>query len=79
MLYEVITEATLEKDISDCWIYSDSLGNKFKFSLETWGGLINRYETDTHLFVHAVVAEPDLPLERQTGHALRWEKLDALV
>jgi serine/threonine protein phosphatase 1 len=34
------------------------------------------HETDTHLFAHAGY-DPDLPMDRQTGEALRWRFLDA--
>ena len=34
------------------------------------------YETATHLFVHAGL-EPELPMEKQPGLALRWRVTDA--
>jgi hypothetical protein len=38
-------------------------------------GCADRYETDTHIFVHANYRE-DKPLMRQSGVMLRWRSLD---
>jgi serine/threonine protein phosphatase 1 len=40
--------------------------------------LLDYYETETHLFVHAMVY-PDVPLDQQDGHVLRWQRLDRPV
>jgi serine/threonine protein phosphatase 1 len=42
------------------------------------GGLLPFYETEEVFFVHANY-HPRLPLNRQTPHALRWQKLTELV
>jgi Calcineurin-like phosphoesterase len=38
-------------------------------------GLVDWYETETHLFVHANL-HPDLPLDRQSTEWLHWQFLD---
>jgi serine/threonine protein phosphatase 1 len=40
--------------------------------------LVNSYETEGHLFVHAI-ARPDLPLEEQDTNVLLWERLSGPV
>jgi len=38
-------------------------------------GLVNYFETDTHIFVHAN-CNPDHPLSEQPDYMLRWERCD---
>lgn len=40
--------------------------------------LLDFYETDSHFFVHANY-NPKLPLQSQTEHSLRWQKLTEFV
>jgi serine/threonine protein phosphatase 1 len=42
--------------------------------LEFFRSMRDFFETDSHFFVHANY-NPDVPLERQSIHALRWQKL----
>lgn len=47
-------DATLQKDIFDRWTYSDSLGNEFKFSRETWRGLKKRFGSEENIFHYLI-------------------------
>ena len=42
--------------------------------MEFFADMQNYYETETHFFVHANY-DPDVPLEKQNKHYLRWLKL----
>ena len=45
-----------------------------KTHYEFFGAMRDYYETEDHIFLHANY-NPALPLEKQTKHALRWQKL----
>jgi len=47
-------QASLKKDIFNKWSYSDSGGNKFEFSDETWNRLMRRYGNDENVFMFLI-------------------------
>lgn len=46
--------ASLGKDIFNKWTYSDSSGNKFEFSPQTWSRLEKRFGSDENVFMFLV-------------------------
>ena len=84
---EVLLEATENEKIKSTWmnmggfatlnsyIYGADIGVLPADHLEFIRGCRDFYETNTHIFVHANY-EPDLPMDEQPDHAMRWTLLD---
>jgi serine/threonine protein phosphatase 1 len=65
-------------DTLDSYGFIGDLSVVPKSHYDFFDSMVNYYETDDHIFVHANY-EPQLPLDKQTIFALRWQKLTEMT